>query len=371
MADIRPLLSTLEALDVISRYLPREWSNLDNDQVTVQRLAGGYANTVNVVTRSTEAIFEPKQVLLHQVGGGGWAVKRGRGEAFSSRFEELLVFHESSKLAIAPKLYGASDDFTVQEYVHSRTLAPEDCLNKDILTKLAQAYAKFHSIDAPIDRTKYIADFSALKEKCTKFLETKEHLKHFAVQKFPELNWDEAFQVNFEYELNWINKMFDKVRTRRVIVTGDTNYLNVLIANEGDRIVLIDYEMAKFDHRGKDLGGHLINRILKWNDKVNKVSGHDILSKDLRRHFISQYCSESSKYLKDFDPSDLDSVDHVMEEAEVGILNYALTAGAVLLFGLEDLSKFEDGSFCKVTHFLLNLYLQWKDHLAKEHPHWN
>ena len=367
--DARQPLTARAAIDAISRYLPNEWSQLTDDQVTVESISGGYVNTVNLVTRSTESILEPQQVIIHQ-SNGGIAVERGKGTPFATRFEELLVFYESSKMGTAPKLYGMSEELTVQEYVLSHTLTPEDCLDKNILTKLAQAYAKFHSINVPIDQTKYMENISVFIENCRKFLDSKEQIKQLAVKVIPSLDWEQVFALDFEAEFDWILKMFDQVGYRRVVITGDENYLNVLVAENGNRIAFIDYEMAKFEPRGLDLGSHLFNRTVKWNDKVNKASGYEILDEQLRRYFITQYCEESAKYIKDFDPNGLDSVDHVMEEAAVGILTYSLTWGGGMLFDIEKLLYIENGSFLTVIHHMLKSYIKLKEQLMQENPHW-
>ena len=368
--DARQPLTARAAIDAISRYLPNEWSQLTDDQVTVESISGGYVNTVNLVTRSTESILEPQQVIIHQ-SNGGIAVERGKGTPFATRFEELLVFYESSKMGTAPKLYGMSEELTVQEYVLSHTLTPEDCLDKNILTKLAQAYAKFHSINVPIDRRKFVENIPLLRERCKNFVHSREKIKELLVNARPELKWDDICALDFESEFDWILKMIDRISFRRVFITGDPNYANVLVADGGNRIAIVDYEMTKCEPRGLELGGHLVNRTLNWKNKVKKPNGHDILDKQLRHFFITEYCKELAHHLTDFDADGLDSVDHVMEEADIGILTYALTWGGPLLFGAERMRTFENGSFFTAAHRLIELYIELKSEMLQVYPLWS
>ena len=370
--DTRPPLSKRKAIDAISRYLPNEWSNLTDDQVTIQNITGGYMNTVNIVIRSTESVVEPNQVILHH-SGGGFKQERGKGTSFATRFEELLVFHESSKIGVAPKLYGACEEYSVQEYVKGHTLGPDECLNPKILTKLAQSYAKFHTMDLPIDRVKFVENIPAFRKKHDLFLEKKDELNTLIIETFPHLNWDEVLAIDIGSEYEWIIKMIGQIRFRRVVVTGDTNYLNVLISEDENRIALVDYEMTKYDPRGMDLGSHFGNRTLKWNNKENKANGYSILERDVRYQFITEYCNELGRHadqIKDYDPTDLDSVDHVMEEADIGILTFALVWGGGLLCSLGKLIKVDNGSFCTAAHHLLSMYPKLKEEMLQKYPHW-
>lgn len=365
--DARPPLSQREAIDTISRFLPLEWSHLTDDQVTVESITGGYLNTVNLVTRCTKSILEPDQVVIRRCDGG-FQRQRGKGTPFSTKFEEMLVFNESSKLATAPKLYGMDDNLTVQEYFKGHTLTPDDCLDEKIRTKIAQAYAKFHSIDLPIDRIKGKETIDSVKEAYKKFPELKDDLKKQAIEAFPDMEWDQVFEMDFASEYEWLLDMMDKVGYRTVMNTGDNNYLNVLVADDGNRVALIDYEMAKYEPRGLDLGGHLYNRVMNWSDKNDKMSGYDILDKEHRLHFVTEYCKEVAKH-GDHEPDDMDTVDHVMQETSLGILHYPLIRSARFLGYIEHLVKL-DKSFISAANNMAKIYLKLKERVLQENPDW-
>ena len=256
--DVRPPLSEREAIDMIKRYLPLEWSNLTDDQVTIEKLTGGYINTVNVVTRSTESVLEPKQVVVHRANGG-YHRERGDDTPFATRIEELLVFYESSKMGTAPKLYGMCEELTVQEYFEGHTLTPDDCLDLKMLTKVAQTYAKFHSMNLPMGRVGFDQSISGFKRGYNEFGSCKERIESLLKKTYPDLQWHDLFQVDYSLECEKVFELMNQIGYRKVIITGDQNYLNVLVSEDGNRVALIDYEMAKFSPRSLDLGGHLLN----------------------------------------------------------------------------------------------------------------
>ena len=370
----RPSLSAADAIAIIKKYLPHEWSKVNENQVTVQLITGGYVNTVHLVTRSNESITEPKQVVVHR-SGGGVPVDRGSTTSFACRLDELMVFYASSRCGSAPRLYGMSEELTVQEYFKSHTLTPQDTLDHRILGGLARAYGKFHSLDVPISRTRYLACIDISRSRIAQLTQEKERFRSIVSTAQPSFDWNHVFQIDFVNEFEWMLSISDRIGFRKVLVTGDNNFLNVLVGEEDDRILLIDYEMTRYDARGFDLGGHFVNRTIKWNDKVNKASGFDILDRQMRRRFLQQYTQEiatsSRNLLKPpYDAEGLDSVDHLMQEVDIGMLSYALSWGLGILSSSDRMVKFENASFCTVCHHLISLYIKLKEQFLQEHVTW-
>lgn len=375
LSEERPSLSVADALEIIKKYLPVEWSKAREDQVTVNLITGGYVNTVHLVTRSNESIAEPQQVIVHRTGGGVPVDRKSKAN-FASRLDELMVFYASARLGCAPRLYGMSERLTVQEYFKCHTLKPQETLDRQVIRKLAQAYARFHSLDVPISRKKYLACIDMNKTRVAHLTQAKEQIKNIVSAAQPSFNWDQVFQLDFASEYEWLLKVCDKIGFRRVLITGDNNYLNVLVGeDDDDRIFLIDYEMTRYDVRGLDLGGHFVNRTIKWNDKVNKASGFDILDRQMRSDFLEEYSREiaasSAHSLRPpFDPHGLDSVTHLMQEVDIGMLSYALSWGFGILSSSDRIVEYENASFCTVCHHLISLYIKLKEQFVQENVSW-
>lgn len=156
---------------------------------------------------------------------------------------------------------------------------------------------------------------------------------------------------------------------------GDPNYLNVLVREEDAppgklKVVLVDYEFAIIQPRGVELGGHFANRLLKWDDPVDKASGFEILNAEERTLFINQYTDEIHrlKTHQNLDPLGLDSKEHIMEEADIGTLFYLVQFSFFVVGKLRHLTA--DKSFPTGAEVMLKQYEKIKLSMVQKYPHW-
>lgn len=185
--------------------------------------------------------------------------------------------------------------------------------------EVAHAYARFHSLNLPLpDMTDQLFT--------NQFKPISEDIR----QVFEENRIDLSFMsLDGDTYLPWIRAEMEKIRSRIVLCQFDTNQQNVFIRDnprEGEhKVVLLDYEMAKKTFRGIDIGGHFINRTVKWDvfDK-EKTTGYPYPSIEERKRFINFYLEETERlgYLSDFDRNGRDSVENVLVEARLGTLLY-------------------------------------------------
>lgn len=157
--------------------------------------------------------------------------------------------------------------------------------------------------------------------------------------------------------------------------SGDPNYLNVLV-REGPvpdgklKVVLVDYELSSIQPRGIELGGHFANRMLKWNDPVNKGSQFDLLTSEQRQLFINEYVDEIHRLKghEDLDPLGLDSKAHITEEVDIGILFYLVQFSFFIVGKLRHLTG--DKSFPTAGVVMLKNYEKIKACMLEKYPHW-
>lgn len=371
----RPKLTWSQAKGIIEQFFPKEWSKLDEGQVNIVHIRGGYINTVHLIQRKTESIEEPSELIIRQSGGG--LVFRDEDETlFKNNFiEEVIIFYEASKLSIGPKLYGAYVNGRVEEYVKSHTLRSSDVVNPAIRSAIARKFAAFHTLKVPIRRTKQDDLNRIALRDMKKFHPRQERLKCIP-NEFKNVT-DYTFLLEFDFlkEYLWITCVAERVTSRVGLLLGDNNYLNVLVregnlAQGQSRVVLIDYEAAFYGPRCLDFGGHFVSRIIDWSLPGENATNVDILSDDERDHWITEYREEllALKGYPDLDANGIDSIDHIREEADMGILMQCLLWSFFIFNRLETFKV--DNAFARAPQLLLDTYLRHKPAFVARYPHW-
>lgn len=223
-------LSATDALDLISSYLPNEWTSVDD--IKVSRIIGGYMNTVYLVERTSETINEPNQVILRKKGGGIIIVEQTKDKAdvFASEVEEVVVALAAARATVGPQVYGFFTGGRIEEYVVSHTLTPQDVLESRIYVDIAKAYARFHCIDIPYRRKSFHKVQTLIQNGIGQFQENINYIIDPFIPVFADapgpIEWDVIKSFDFTTEYLWVCKVLDQVAYRMVIVAGETQVIN-------------------------------------------------------------------------------------------------------------------------------------------------
>lgn len=256
--------------------------------------------------------------------------------------KETLVFYALSLAKLGPKLYGSFDGGRVEEFVHSHMLREADFNERpETMFELARKVARFHALDLPISQERFetlkICDWYVERYDFEQFRKLANHLGRTDVTNF------EKFSI--KSEVDWLRKMEDKVGGRIVTISGDINKNNVLVRDEpdefGERAMMIDYELCARDFRGRDIGQMFLAKIMETIDGFFTIAC-DYPDEPWRRSFITEYLKQT-KSLNYFEWDEkLDSVDHVLMEAE-----FFMFHGVVMFLGFF-LNVKEDNPFYKM-----------------------
>lgn len=281
---------------------------------------------------------------------------------------QSLIFFELSNRGWGPKLHGLLEDGRVEEYIDCDTLQPCQAFLPEIIVDMAQTFARFHSIDVPIDRTLYFTI-----DETVNALQHVPAIKEWIRLTPPEPDVLKAVNCLLEFpsqqEYEWCKRMISRTRHRTVLCTMDANYLNRLVRKSkpqdprANKTVIIDFDISAYSHRGYDLGGHLVNSMFEVG--VKKARPGNYPSKRTRETFLTAYLKESEKLLPDFDGDSLDSLQNLMIETDVYACVYLLWL--ILLAHI----------FCKspqVTNYYyyepaIIAYRQLKQQFCTENPH--
>ena len=358
------------AFSTVCNFLTNDWPNTTSNDLLVTQLKGGYLNTVFIVENrgiSSDA-REPKKVLIRFLGGAGLVNNKNdladHGFVVNTEVGEALIYQHQSMTGNGPKLYGVFPGGRVEEYIPSHTLSHEEAAKPVFLKDLARAYARFHQIDLPLQKNLQPQVFA--KVKFNRELISRLDKKLVDVDLLLSTDWNK--------EMKMMKRVVDSVESKNVLLQFDMQFLNVLSRDDYPecmkkghdlRVVLIDYELALYGKRLIDLGGHFVCRI--WDLKSQtKVSGHEFPGEEERLYFIREYIEEIKRLQpSDFDPNGVDNEEHLMKEADIGALYFALSKIVAILSMAESLEK-EAGFFVVGVEFA-NFYFRWKKSLQDKY----
>lgn len=225
-------LTAKEAVNVISSYLPVEWTAVNEDDIKISRISGGYMNTVYLVERKSQSILEPNQLIFRRKGGGIIKVETKNeaiADVFASEVEEALVTVEAAKATVGPVVYGLFAGGRIEEYVQSRTLTPQDVLDKGISESIAKAFARFHCMQIPYRRGSF---HKVQRLICSGISQFQENI-HYLVDPFianvfndapGPIDWDYIKAFDYASEFLWACKVLDQVTYRMVMTAGEMTF---------------------------------------------------------------------------------------------------------------------------------------------------
>lgn len=267
------------------------------------------------MSNDVEDDWDAPRCLIYKTYGGGVydSIARQHIPRNSSVIQSLICYEMSQK-GWGPKLYAATEHDRLEEFIDCHTLTDDEAFEPDIRDDMAKAYARFHSLNLPIDKNRhnFIADISRYirgKNKLIDWLDTAN------INEEERASFNKLLQYDHTDEHGWLMSVGNSITHRVVMSTNDANYLNRLVRNNTNlkhnqtRCVIIDFDISCYAHRGFDLAGHFIARKPYPN-------------KNDRRLFLTAYANECEAHFNDFDKNGIDSVDNMIRETDFYSLVY-------------------------------------------------
>lgn len=367
-------LTAEQALDLATRVFLKEWTLLKPDDIAIEKLSGGFSNTIWLISRNDKkSAIEPSQVII-RVGGGNLMREAIKDFCSTTVVEELLIYNEVSKYGCGPKLYGFFGESMVVEYVDCVKLTPSLASTPEILRDVAKCYARYHSMDLPFDRRGFDV-LEKMRERISmvpiaKMKSLWNSVKESLKDRINDLQ-DVDFFLDYplDKELESLGSIKKRVNSRVVMSHGDSNFLNRLVRKTvtGDelRVIFCDFELSNYCERAYDIGGHFCNYMFQW-DQEDQLTGHSLPEVEERRQFLKHYLDETMRlgYIEDFDLTGRDSIDNLMKESGYGILVYHLF---ILGFMRHSFSTYIQvhPNFANMFRCLINEYVKLKEEFLK------
>ncbi|KAJ6645404.1 Choline/ethanolamine kinase [Pseudolycoriella hygida] len=304
------------AIELGARYVNNFWKSLPEEEVELTILSGGYSSRLYLVEDISTSTENPIKKFLIRLYGGKLIPENDPVKPAGGEIKETLVFYAMDLNKLGPKLYGSFDGGRVEQFLPSHMLREEDYKQRpETLLELARKLARFHSLDLPISQERYdVLNVCEYYHRNRDFEKFRKLAKHLGVD---DLSNFEEFDI--KSEADWSRSLEDAVNGRIVTISGDVNKNNVLVRDEpdtfGERVMMIDYELCARDYRGRDIGQVFLMKIFEMKDGYFYICC-DYPDEAWRRTFVEEYLKET-RSLNYFEWDEkLDSVDHLLMEAE-------------------------------------------------------
>ncbi|KAG4073901.1 hypothetical protein HA402_014106 [Bradysia odoriphaga] len=304
------------AIELGVRYVDTHWKSVIESEIEVSVLSGGYSSRLYLVEDTSTSTSNPIKKFLVRLYGGKLAPKDDPIRPEGGEVKETLVFYAIGLAGLGPKLYGSFDGGRVEQFIPSHTLREEDYEQRpETVLELARKMARFHALNMPISQERHqildVCEFYLKKRDFEQFRKLADYAG------IPDVSLFENFDV--KSEIQWLRKVEQRVSGRIVTISGDLNKNNILIRDEpdkfGERVMMIDYELAARDYRGRDIGQIFSYKVFEMKDGYFNVCC-EYPDEAWRRSFVTEYLKQT-KSLNYFEWDEkLDSVDHVLMEGE-------------------------------------------------------
>jgi len=344
----------------IKENLP-EWRDLRDDEINIEKLSS-LSNQVYKATALKEGLRRNPIIFRR------FAIKEG----VVDRLKEHKVFIELARRNCGPHCYGGNNKYRLEEYFPARTIKNLEYNQVNIRRKLARVLATLHKIDIPnIEKIPlFEKSFSD-----PKFYQTFEEKCNQNIFSEDERKWIEQIRLLSHPE--------EKQFIRDILPTDDIVFShndllqgNILIREDNQDIILIDYEYSAYNFRAYDIGNMFKESTWEYGHPepptFKVVDSHFPNDEDLR-DFIRYYLAFSSmtdeeqrelgdrlleneeemkEYLEKFDEDELNErVAKLLKETKIAVmLSYYYWAIWGIKMSKNPDSDFDYFAFAK-THF--------------------
>ena len=186
-----------------------------------------------------------------------------------------------------------------------------------LVKQVFQSLARIHSMDVPV-------------KKNTNWVERlldrsyKEAFEKFDIEKeIHDYNCEALKNNDLMAEMQWIKGVLKKANSPVVFTHNDYRSSNLLITEPNNELVVCDFEYGGYGHRGHDF----LNIMREWGR--NPFDFKDMANlppeDSLFRPFIEIYVEECIRISgKSYSENEINSVDHILKEAKIYLLNGTL-----------------------------------------------
>ena len=251
-------LSRREALQLISGFFPKEWRQISESDIHVDRAQVGLNNEIYFVSReASNAPMEPSKLVIRKFSSiaRDLDAEDGKKQAagmWISAIEETVVCMEMAKRGLGPQLYGIFEGGRIEEFIDCHNITHAEACQPDIEQDIAINLARMHSSRLPLKKPAY------------RFIDALRSIHRDAMEQrsFYQSMGDETLmkvvQHDYESEFKLMEPLLDLKHNRMVFMHWDSHFGNIVVRNKlqqgQSKTMILDYEIAGYNMRGKGLG---------------------------------------------------------------------------------------------------------------------
>jgi len=315
------------------RRLPIEYGNA----VTVERLSGALTNAVYVVKPPKDYTLmqrnddqgniipikkQPKELLLRIYGPNV--------EHLIDRENELMILRRLAAKNIGPKLLGYFDNGRFEEFLHAKTLEPQDIRDSSTSKQIAKRFRELHDGIDLLESERRGGPFTFANwdkwvdrvEKVITFLDQQVHDeqegKAPAKPRYTRqglicgVEWKFFREAYEKYRTTLIEQSGGEsgVRERLVFAHNDAQYGNLMMlqpedksplmepTNQHRRLVVIDFEYANANTRGLEFANHFTEWCYNYHhpDRSFACNANMYPTPEEQYRFVRAYVMHRSQY---------------------------------------------------------------------------
>jgi choline kinase len=308
--------------DIIGTFLPKEWSSVDPETLTISYHAS-FANAHCPVERPKSASTpstEPVKVFIkfHKDSGGDLELFK---HLAPTKHEEAIFCHEYGRSGLGAEVYGffRTQDGTlgrIDEFLDARNMEPEDVEDPVIRADVARGLASFHVLKTSLEKKAVGLYYDAVIDGLNGY-RGMEKLKKLG--KEGGVNVDNLVDYDFGTRLGKVVDRLEEIGGKTGWCIHDVQFMNTMLKNtpkQGEsKIVLIDFEFVMRNYRAFDIGGHFMQKMFKWFDEESKIASCRKYTEEEKRHFCDVYARQWNELT-----GDLDTGEQVFLESEYGYM---------------------------------------------------
>lgn len=179
---------------------------------------------------------------------------------------QLKIFSLLSSIGMGPRLYGASEDGRLEEFIPADAMTLKEMVDPQISSIIAKKLAIISRLEVPIDKNNlWLRDrYEEFLRYVEKEIELESYLNESDLPKTTEVIARELLEKDLRSEKDFMMKAIEQIKSPVVFSHNDLHHGNILLAKASkkrptldERIILIDFEYSGYNYQSYDLANHL------------------------------------------------------------------------------------------------------------------
>ena len=286
-------------LETIKKHLS-SWNEIELHHVKFERIEGGFSSVIHKVSVSDQQVKDklnlinsPSVILFRRINGHNLLTDY----EYLDQLEKIFI--QLSELGLGAKFLGGDKSYRIEEFIECRVIKSYEINYPSLRKKLCLQLGKFNSLTCSFKADKkqgFIKRF--LKENIFNQIQKNLSIKNEDTVKN---DWLEKMKILIsEEELQFIYKIEESEIENFVLSHNDIWVGNILLYDNSEKIMFVDYEMVNYNFQGCDLGKLIMETMYERDEsnlkhKLNeKYFPNDEEIKEFLRYYLIGFLSKES-----------------------------------------------------------------------------